>query len=99
MTHPSFQPIFIRKIAQWDVIFPVACIEYLEIKDLIIVSVFLKDEGLANYLYAFDANGEVLIHEKLGEVLKGVALDTFFLYSGHLIYVKNKNELISYKIV
>lgn len=78
---------------------PVASIEYLEIEDLIIVSVFLKDEGLANYLYAFDANGEVLIHEKLGEDLKGVALDTFFLYSGYLIYVKNKNELISYKIV
>ena len=78
---------------------PVASIEYLEIEDLIIVSIFVKQQGLANYLYGFDANGEVLIREKLGEDLKGVAIDTFFVFSGHLIYVKNKNELISYKIV
>lgn len=78
---------------------PVASIEYLEIGNLIVLSIFVKEQGLANYLYAFDADGEVLIREKLGEDLKGVAVDTFFVFSGHLIYVKNKNELISYKIV
>lgn len=78
---------------------PVISIEYLEMEDLIIVSVFLKEQGLANYLYAFDANGEILIQENLGEQLSGMALDTFFVFSGCLIFVKNKNELISYKIV
>ena len=78
---------------------PVATIEYLESGGLIMVSVFLNEEGLANYLYALSASGEVLLKEKLGENLKGVALDTFFIFSGHLIFVKNKNELISYKIV
>lgn len=80
-------------------IMPVASIEYLEFEWLIVTSVFVKEEGLANYLYGFDSNGQVLVKEKLGESLKGVGLDTFFIFSGHLIFVKNKNELISYKIV
>jgi hypothetical protein len=80
-------------------IMPVASIEYLEFECLIVTSVFVKEAGLANYLYGFDSNGEVLVKEKLGENLKGVGLDTFFIFSGHLIFVKNKNELISYKIL
>ncbi|HEU5145686.1 MAG TPA: DUF4905 domain-containing protein [Chryseosolibacter sp.] len=78
---------------------PVASIEYLEINDLIIVSVFLKEKGLANYLYVLDANGGVLMEEKLGEDLKGIGLDTFFVFSDNLIFIKNKNELLSYSIV
>lgn len=78
---------------------PVATIEYLEFEELIIMSVFLKDQELANYLYAFDAGGKLLLEEKLGENLKGVGLDTFFIFSRDLIFVKNKNELKSYKIL
>lgn len=80
-------------------ILPVATIEYLEFEDLIIMSVFLTDHDLANYLYGFNASGEVLMKEKLGDNLKGVGLDTFFIFSGHLMFVKNKNELTSYKII
>ena len=80
-------------------ILAVAAIEYLEYEDLIIVSVFVTETGLANYLYGLNASGEILLKEKLGEDLKGVGLDTFFIFSGHLIFVKNKNELTSYKIV
>ncbi len=80
-------------------ILPVATIEYLEFEDLIMMSVFLNEQGLANYLYGLNAAGEVLITEKLGENLKGVGLDTFFIFSGHLLFVKNNNELKSYKIV
>ncbi len=80
-------------------ILPVTTIEYLEIEDKIILSVFLKQEGLANYLYVLDADGEILISEELGNGLKGIGLDTFFVFSGHLIFVKNKNELLSYSIV
>jgi hypothetical protein len=80
-------------------IVPVATIEYLEFEWLIIISVLVNEQGLANYLYAFTTGGQLLVKEKLGESLKGVGLDTFFIFSGHLIFVKNKNELISYKIV
>lgn len=79
-------------------VLPVATIEYLEFGDLIVASLFVKEPHLANYLYGFDTSGEVLLKEKLGENLKGVGLDTFFIFSGHLIFVKNKNELTSYKL-
>lgn len=80
-------------------ILAVVAVEYLEYEDLIIASVFVNEAGLANYLYGLNASGEVLIKEKLGDSLKGVGLDTFFIFSGHLIFVKNKNELTSYKII
>jgi hypothetical protein len=78
---------------------PVATVEYLESHSLIIVSVFVSEEDLANYLYVFDAEGEIVLREKLGERLKGIGLDTFFIFSDHLIFVKNTHELIVYKIV
>lgn len=80
-------------------IIPVITIEYLEFEGLIMASVFVNEQDLANYLYVFASSGDVLLKEKLGEDLKGVGLDTFFIFSGHLIFVKNKRELISYKIV
>lgn len=78
---------------------PTATLEYLEIEDVIVISVFLNENGLANYLYGFRDTGEMVFREKLGEDLKGVGMDTFFFFSGHLFFVKDKNELISYKIV
>jgi hypothetical protein len=78
---------------------PVATIDYLEFQRLIMVSVFVREKDLANYLYVLDSAGEVLFSEKLGENLKGVGLDTFFIYSDHLIFVRNKSELITYKIL
>lgn len=80
-------------------IVPVATIDYLEYNELIFLSVFLKNEGLANYLYGFNSDGQLLIEEKLGENLKGVGMDTFFIFLQHLILVKNKNELRTYKIL
>lgn len=78
---------------------PVATIEYLEIEQLIIMSVFLKDGDLANYLYVFHTSGKLIMEEMLGEKLKGVGFDTFFIFAHHLIFVKNKNELKGYKIL
>lgn len=78
---------------------PVATIDYLEFQQLIMVSVFVRENDLANYLYVLDSGGEVLLREKLGDKLKGVGLDTFFIYSDHLIFVRNKSELITHKIL
>ena len=80
-------------------IVPVISIEYLEVEMLIVASVFVKEEDLANYLYVFASDGAMLLKETLGQELKGVGLDTFFIFSGHLIFVKNKHELIRYRIV
>ena len=78
---------------------PVATMDYLEQGRLILMSVFVKENELANFLYGFSSDGEVIFKETLGENLKGVGLETFFIYSDHLIFVKNKRELASYKIL
>jgi hypothetical protein len=78
---------------------PVAAIEYLEYQSLIFVSFYSEENGLANYLYVFDNQGEILLKERIGEQLKGIGADTFFILSGYLIFVKNKRELVSYTMV
>jgi hypothetical protein len=71
--------------------------EYVEIDGLIFISYYIKKEdGLANYLLVITSDGAVLQHEKLGERLKGLGVDTFFLLAGCLFYIRNKNELLSY---
>lgn len=84
--------------ARWGIV-PVALVEYLEFEALIIMSFFVKEQGLANYLYVLRSNGELLAEEKLGERLPGVGFDTFYIFSDQLIFVRNKNELTSFKII
>ncbi|RAV98306.1 DUF4905 domain-containing protein [Pseudochryseolinea flava] len=74
----------------------VSALEYFEYDDKILVSYYVTENGLANYLIVFDTKGTVRLHEKLDEHLKGIGLDTFFVLSGCVIFVKNREELVSY---
>jgi hypothetical protein len=78
---------------------PVFAVEYREYQSLIVISAFEGQTDLANYLIVFNSDGDLLLKEHLGENLKGIAYDTFFILSGFLIFVKNKRELISYRFV
>lgn len=78
---------------------PVAALEYRELGPLIFISFYVQENGLANYLLVLSADGDVLLKEKLGEQLKGIGLGTFFVLAGCVFFVKNKVELVSYKIV
>lgn len=78
---------------------PVAALEYLEADGLIVVSCYFQENELANYLFVLSVDGTLLLKEKLDERLKGIGLDTFFILSGCLFFVKNKVELVSYKIL
>jgi hypothetical protein len=75
---------------------PVVALEYLEYDSKIFISYYTKENDLANYLLVLSHAGELLLHEKLDESLKGIGQDTFFILSGCVIFVKNKRELISY---
>jgi hypothetical protein len=74
-------------------------IDYLEHDNLIFISCYIQQDGLANFLIVLSAQGDVLLHEKTGEALKGIGMDTFFVLEGSLIFVKNKRELFRYKLV
>jgi hypothetical protein len=78
---------------------PVITVEYMEYGSLIVISAFTEPDDLANYLFVFNSDGKLLLKETLGEHLKGIALDTFFVLDGFLIFVKNKKELICYKVL
>jgi len=78
---------------------PVTALEYLEHDSTIFVSFYIQEDESVNYLLVVSTEGEVLLHEKLDEHLKGIGLDTFFVFSGSVFFVKNKAELVSYRIV
>lgn len=78
---------------------PITALEYLEYDSLIFISCYLQENELANYLFIISADGNLLLKERLGEHLKGIGLDTFFVLSGCVFFVKNKGELVSYKIL
>jgi hypothetical protein len=74
-------------------------IEYMEIADFIIISFYTEEISLANYLIVLTPEGKLILNEKIGEQLKGIGIDTFFILSGYLIFVKNKRALVSYKLI
>ena len=79
--------------------FPVAALEYLEYESIILISYYSGSEELSNDLLILSDDGKMLMHEKIDERLKGIGLDTFFIYEGSVFFVKNKRGLFSYKIV
>jgi hypothetical protein len=78
---------------------PVIALEYLEHESLIFISCYFQEDELANYLFIISEDGTLLLKERLDHHLKGIGLDTFFLLSGCVLFVKNKVELVSYKIL
>ncbi len=78
-------------------------IEYAEVAHLevldegMIISYYVGEaHNLANFLIVLDSNGNIVLKELLDEKLKGIGLGTFFIMSGHLVYVRNKRELVIY---
>src|SRR5688572_15127674 len=78
---------------------PLAALEYLEHESLIFISCYFQENELANYLFVLSVDGTLLLKEQIDEHLKGIGVDTFFILSGSVFFVKNKVELVSYKIL
>jgi hypothetical protein len=78
---------------------PVVAMDYLEYGRFIVISYYVRDPELANYLIVLDTEGNELMREKAGQNLSGIGVDTFFVLEGSLIFVKNKSEFLRYKLV
>lgn len=74
-------------------------VDYLEYEGLVIMSIYVPEDGLANYLIVLDPEGTVVLREKAGGNLKGIGIDTFFILEGSLFFVKNKRELLRYRLI
>lgn len=79
---------------------PMLGAEYLEFADRIIISYYVGiPASFKNWLAVFSLKGECLYEEEIGTNLKGIGINTFFITSGYLFFVKNKTELVTFRIV
>jgi Domain of unknown function (DUF4905) len=75
-------------------------VEYREYANHIIISYYTGDPAaFANQLAIFNLQGECLYKEEIGTNLKGIGINTFFIASGYLFFVKNRTELVTFRIV
>ncbi len=74
-------------------------IEYLEYQGLIFISFYVQgEEHMNNRLLVIDDEGQEEFQVTLGENLKGISDNTFFLFNGNLIFVDNRNQFFNYLI-
>jgi hypothetical protein len=78
---------------------PVLAMDYLEYGLFILISYYVQEPELANYLIVLDTEGNEVMQEKAGQNLSGIGVDTFFVLEGSLIFVKNKSEFLRYKLI
>ncbi len=76
----------------------VNAIEYLEVQPWIILSYYVRDEDLVNFLLIMDSQGEIFYHKPIQKNINAVGLETFFIVRNHLIFVKDKNEILCYNL-
>jgi hypothetical protein len=94
---PHFETI--KKFVAATDFYIIKGVEYLELANWIVMSIYIDEaDSLANYLLVFNRTGELVLKVKLGEKLVGLGADTFFILSGCLFLVKNKTELVAYRL-
>ena len=97
-SNPHFETVKSYLTAEGSVV-PLFGVDYLEYEGLVFISYYIQEHSLANYLIVITEKGETVLREKLGEALKGIGLETFFILAGCLFFVRNKCELVSFRIV
>lgn len=79
----------------------VSALEYLETNNCFMISCYTSvgENLLANFLLVYSKGGKLLLEEQLDNRVNGIGLDTFFIIDGLLFFVKNKVELVSFRIL
>jgi hypothetical protein len=74
--------------------------EYLETKKLILISYYKGEPAdFTNVLACFSREGSLYWSAEIGTNLKGMGIGTFFIATNTLFFVKNKTELVTFRIV
>lgn len=75
-------------------------VDYYENDHFMVMSYYYtnKNNNLANDLLVVDHNGEFLMNDQLGNDLKGISDDTFFIYNNKLIFVKGNTDFLVYQL-
>lgn len=72
-------------------------IEYLEIKERVVISYFTGEKIRSNWLLLLSEEGEITFREQIGQG-PGEAFHTFFEYDNRLFTVKNKKEMLIFEL-
>ena len=73
--------------------------DYLDYGNWILISCYIFNQNiLSNYLYVFNQLGKLELNICLARGIQTIGLDTFFILNAQLIFIKDKNELISYEL-
>ncbi len=79
---------------------PILGAEYLEQAGFIFISFYFGvPAAFTNQLACFSKVGDLLWQLEIGTNLKGIGVNTFFVVSNHLFFVKNRSELVTFRIV
>lgn len=79
---------------------PLLGVEYLEHGGFIFISHYFGNPGsFTNVLTCFSSAGNIVWQEEIGTNLKGIGVNTFFVVTDYLFFVKNKSELVTFRIV
>jgi hypothetical protein len=79
---------------------PLLGAEYLEHAGFIFISHYFGNPGsFTNVLACFSSAGNIVWQEEIGTNLKGIGVNTFFVVADYLFFVKNKSELVTFRIV
>jgi hypothetical protein len=74
-------------------------VDYAEFQHLLVISYYLYAHNtLSNFLVVIDQQTGILLHESIATQLSGTGLDTFCIINNHLIFVREKKELLSYAL-
>jgi len=79
---------------------PILGADYLEYKAFVFISFYFgAPAAFTNQLACFSTTGELLWQDIIGTNLKGIGVNTFFVVSDYLFFVKNRSELVTFRIV
>jgi hypothetical protein len=96
---PDFDTVKKFLTVKFDVT-PVLGVEYLEYADRVFISYYVGNPAAyTNKLAIVTPQGNCLYEEEIGTNLRGIGINTFFISSGYLFFVKNKTELVTFRIV
>lgn len=77
----------------------ITMIDYLEYQDHLVLAFYTKqDDALINWLLLANREGKVLFCNEIENKLMRVGKDAFFIFFNHIVCIKNKSELLTYKI-
>lgn len=73
-------------------------VDYLEISNKIVISYYIYSNKLfQNYLLVITHDRQILLNDLIATT-EGIGIDTFTLQSDTLLYVKNENYFVGYKL-